>query len=328
MKVAVYSYRDFDEAEWFEKYSKELGIELVICKDAPVYGENLDLAKGCDAISILTTVIPENSVKQLKEFGVKYISTRTIGYNHIDISAAKKYGIAAGNATYDPDGVADYTIMMMLMTIRKIKAITRRAAAQDFTLNGIQGKEIRDFKIGVVGIGRIGAAVIKRLSGFGCEIIAYDVYQREDLKDIVKYVSFDELLKESDMITLHAPFLEENFHLINEETISKIKDGVVIINTARGELIDTHALVKAIKTGKVSAAGLDVCEHEFHMYYNDLRNEIIDNPDLAQLKSFPNVIVTPHMAFYTENAINSMVKNSLLSIKAHIEGKENPWRVV
>lgn len=328
MKVLVYNYRDFDEDQWFKKYAEELGIELVICREAPVSGKNTDLSKGCDALSIITTKIPGDMVEEFYKNGVRYISTRTIGYDHIDLEKCRELGIQVGNAVYGPEGVADYTVMLMLMSLRKMKRIMQRAEINDFSLKGIQGRELKDFSVGVIGTGRIGKTVIKNLSGFGCKIYAYDKYENDEVKNFAEYVDFETLLKNSDIITLHTPLTNENFHLLNKETIAQMRDNSVIINTARGGLIDSTALIDALKSGKISACGLDVVENEFGMYYNDLKSDMLDNDALMILRSMPNVIITPHMAFYTDNAIKDMVGNSLKSIKAWHDGTDNPWQVL
>ncbi|HOO28720.1 MAG TPA: D-isomer specific 2-hydroxyacid dehydrogenase family protein [Lachnospiraceae bacterium] len=328
MRVLVYNYREFDEKIWFDKYSEELGIELKICREAPQLGQNIDLAHGCDCLSIITSKIPADMVQAFYDQGIRYISTRTIGYDHIDLHKAGELGMKIGNAVYGPQGVADYTIMLMLMCIRKMKRIMQRAEIQDFSLQGIQGRELQDLTIGVIGTGRIGREVIRYLSGFGCKLQAYDLYENEEVKKYAEYVELDKLLRTSDMITLHMPLTDDNFHLINRDSILAMKDQVVIINTARGGLIDSAALIEGIESGKIGAAGLDVVEKEFGLYYNNLKSEILHNQELAVLRSFPNVIVTPHMAFYTDNAIASMVKNSLTSCKCFINGEDNPWEVI
>ena len=267
-------------------------------------------------------------VEEFYKNGVRYISTRTIGYDHIDLKKCEELGIKVGNAVYGPEGVADYTVMLMLMCIRKMKRIMQRAEINDFSLKGIQGRELKDFSVGVIGTGRIGKTVVKNLSGFGCKIYAYDKFQNEETKQFAEYVNLEELLQKSDIITLHTPLTDENFHLLNDKTISMMKDNSVIINTARGGLIDSKALISALKSGKLSACGLDVVENEFGLYYNDLKSDILDNDSLMILRSMPNVIVTPHMAFYTDNAIRDMVGNSLKSIKAFYDKTENPWQVL
>lgn len=326
MKVTVYNYREFDEKIWFDKYSKELSIELVICKDAPNL-QNAELARGSECINIITSKIPRELIVIFHECGVKYITTRTIGYDHIDIEACQEYGIKVGNAPYGPEGVADYTLLLMLTSIRNMKRIIERSNIQDYSLTGLQGRELKDLTIGVIGTGRIGKTVIKDLIGFGCKILAYDLYESEEVKQKAHYVSLDEIWESCDLITLHTPLTEENFHLINEDTLSKMKDGVVIINTARGGLIDSQAFIKSIESGKIGAAGLDVVENEFGLYYNDKKSDILKNRELAILRGFPNVTVTHHMAFYTDNAIHTMVRDSLTSCKRFMDGHNNPWGV-
>lgn len=327
MKLFVYSYREFDEAEFFQKFAEEYHVELGICHDAPTM-ENAYLAEGYPYVSIITTKIDENLMNRFHALGVKMISTRTIGYDHINLEAARKCGISVGNVTYSPECVADYTVMLMLMSIRKMKRIMQREEINDFSLPGIQGKEMPNFTVGVLGTGRIGRAVIRDISGFGCKIYAYDQYENDEVKKYAQYVSLDEIYEKCDMITLHMPLTEENMHLINAEAIQKMQDGVVLINTARGGLIDTKALIDGLESGKIGAAGLDVIEDEFGMYYFDRKSDILSKRDLYILRGFPNVIVTPHMAFYTDQAVSDMVKHSIESCMLHEAGKEDPCRVI
>ena len=327
MKLFVYSYREFDEAEFFQKFAEEYHVELGICHDAPTM-ENAYLAEGYPYVSIITTKIDEELMNRFHALGVKMISTRTIGYDHIDLEAARKCGISVGNVTYSPECVADYTVMLMLMSIRKMKRIMQREEINDFSLPGIQGKEMPNFTVGVLGTGRIGRAVIRDISGFGCKIYAYDQYENDEVKKYAQYVSLDEIYEKCDMITLHMPLTEENMHLIDAEAIQKMQDGVVLINTARGGLIDTKALIDGLESGKIGAAGWDVIEDEFGMYYFDRKSDILSKRDLYILRGFPNVIVTPHMAFYTDQAVSDMVKHSIESCMLHEAGKEDPCRVI
>lgn len=327
MKVAVYNYRDFDEKKWFDRYSQELGIELVICHDAPNLS-NIELARGCECADIITSKIPRELVAKFHEVGVRYLATRTIGYDHIDLEAAKEYGIHVANAPYGPDGVADYAVMLILMSLRNMKRILERTNIQDYTLQGCLGKELKDLTVGVIGTGRIGRTVIRDLTGFGCKILAYDLYPSEEVKEHAEYVELDTLFAEADVITLHTPLTEQNFHLINHTNMEKMKDGVIIVNTARGSLIDIPALIEEIENGKIGAAALDVVENEFGLYYYDHKSDILKNRDLAVLRGFPNVTVSHHMAFYTENAIRTMVADSLIGCKRFVDGEENPWQVL
>ena len=327
MKLFVYSYREFDEAEFFQKFAEEYHVELGICHDAPTM-ENAYLAEGYPYVSIITTKIDEDLMNRFHALGVKMISTRTIGYDHIDLEAARKCGISVGNVTYSPECVADYTVMLMLMSIRKMKRIMQRGEINDFSLPGIKGKEMPNFTVGVLGTGRIGRAVIRDISGFGCKIYAYDQYENDEVKKYAQYASLDEIYEKCDMITLHMPLTKENMHLIDAEAIQKMQDGVVLINTARGGLIDTKALIDGLESCKIGAAGLDVIEDEFGIYYFDRKSDILSKRDLYILRGFPNVIVTPHMAFYTDQAVSDMVKHSIESCMLHEAGKEDPCRVI
>lgn len=311
MKILVYSYRA-DETAYLKKFSEKYQVEIVLCKDGPTF-ENADLARGCDCISIITTKINAELLEKFHQVGVKFISTRTIGYDHIDIKSAKRLGVGVGNVTYSPSSVAEYTIMLMLMAVRKIKPIMERSNVQDYSLRGVQGTELHNLTVGVIGTGRIGQTVIKYLVGFGCKLLAYDLKENENMKQYAEYVALEKLFSESDIITMHVPATKDNFHLINKDSIARMKDSVLIVNTARGSLINTDDLIDAIEHKQVGGAALDVIEHESNLYYNDLKCEILDNRDLAILKSYPNVIVTPHTAFYTDQAVSDMVEHSILS---------------
>ncbi len=326
MKVTVYSCREFDEKELFVKYGEELGLELTLCPDAPDAG-NLALARGSECVDILTSRMTRELLEGLRENGVRYLVTRTIGYDHIDMEAAKELGITVANAPYGPHGVADYAVMMILMSIRKMKRIIERTNIQDYSLKGIQGRELKDLTVGVIGTGRIGETVIQNLSGFGCGLIAYDIFEKEEVRKYAEYVSLEEMWKRADVITLHAPLTSDNHHMIGEDSIAQMKDGVVIVNTARGGLIDSQALIAGIESGKIGAAGLDVVENEFGLYYYDRKSDVLDNRELAILRGFPNVTVTHHMAFYTDDCVETVVRDSLTGCRLFLEGKENPWRV-
>lgn len=327
MKLFAYNYRDFDEEEFFTRYSKEYGVELGISREAPTL-ENAELAKGYDAVTVITTKMNRPLLARFKELGVKMVSTRTIGYDHIDLNAAAELGMMISNASYSPACVADYTVMLMLMCIRKMKRIMERAAINDFTLPGIQGKELHNFTVGIVGTGKIGRTVLKDLSGFGCKLYASDAFESDEAKRYAEYLPFEELSRRCDIISLHLPLSEETKHLVDAKAIAGMKDGVILINTARGGLIDSAALIDGLESGKIGAAGLDVIEHEFGLYYYDRKADALDNRELSILRGFPNVVVTPHMAFYTNQAIDDMVHHSILSCIARQKGEEDPWKIV
>lgn len=320
MKILAFSYRK-DETEYFEKFSEKYQVEVILCKDGPSV-DNAELAKDCECISIITTKMNDELLKKFHDVGVKFISTRTIGYDHIDLRSAEKWGIQVSNVTYSPSSVAEYTIMLMLMGNRKMKAILDRSNVQDYSLRAVQGKELHNLTVGVIGTGRIGETVIRYLSGFGCKIFAYDLHQKENIKSLAQYVSLQKIFANSDILTIHVPANKDNHHMINKDSIALMKDGVFIINTARGSLIHTKDLIDAIEEKKIGGAALDVIEYESKLYYNDLKCEVLNHRELAILKSFPNVIVTPHTAFYTDQAVSDMVENSIVSCISFVEEME------
>lgn len=326
MKLFVYSMRDYDELPFFKKLCEKYDVEFGYTGETPCL-ENTNLAAGYDAIDIITTQISREMIDEYAKLGIKCIATRTIGYDHVDSAYAREKGITVTNVEYSPASVADYTIMMILMGLRKIKHIMMRSDVQDFTLKGKLASELPDCTVGVIGTGRIGTTVVKNLSGFGCKILCYDIRKNPEVEKCATYVELDELYENSNIITLHAPLTDDNYHMISSETFTKMKDGVGIVNCARGPLIDSDALIDNIESGKVGFACLDVVEHEFNLYYFNRMGEPLNNPRLAILRSYSNVIVTPHMAFYTDQAVIDMAENSIIGAKAAIEGTENKFQV-
>jgi D-specific alpha-keto acid dehydrogenase len=278
--------------------------------EAAVSEANIELAFGNRCISVgHKTRVTNSTLLALSRAGVTYISTRSIGYNHIDMKHAESVGISVENVAYSPDSVADYTLMLMLMAVRNAKSIIRRADVHDYRLNDVRGKELRDLTIGVIGTGRIGGAVMDRLRGFGCRILAYDS-RPETAAD---YVPLDELLELSDIVTLHTPLNADTHHLLNRRRIEQMKRGALIINTGRGSLLDTEALVPALESGRLGGAALDVLEGEEGIFYADCRNKPIGNTPLSRLQKLPNVLVSPHTAYYTDHALSDTVENSIIN---------------
>jgi lactate dehydrogenase-like 2-hydroxyacid dehydrogenase len=322
MKLLAYNVRT-DEKMLFQKFADEYGVELHTLPYSPSL-ENAGDTEGCDAVSVVTSAITKEILEKWKASGIRCVSTRTIGFDHIDIEAAKSLEIPVSSVNYTPASVAEYTIMLILMALRKVKTIMIRGLGQDFSLVNVRGRELRTCTVGIIGAGRIGAAVIERLHGFGCKILVHTLHPKEELTPFVSYVSFDQLLLESDVISLHAPASAETEHLIGQKEIEKMKEGVVLINAARGTLIDTACLIEGLESGKIGAAALDVLENERKIFYKDLKHKVLSNRQLAILQSMPNVIITPHTAFYTEEAVSDMVEYSILSCKNELEGKDNP----
>ena len=319
MKIMFYALRPFDEQAYCEPYSKQYGIDYAYTSEVPT-PDNLELAKGCDAVSTNPCLIAPEYLEAWAAMGVKFLPCRSIGYDHIPQQKAKELGMRISHSWYPPAGVADYAIMLMLMCNRKVGQILRRADAQDYSLNGKMGRDITRMTVGVIGTGNIGRTVLRHLSGFGCKLLAYDLYPNDEARQYAEYVDLDTLYKSCDIITLHTNATEENHHLLNAEAFAKMKPGVTIVNTARGKLIDSDALLAALESGQVGAAGLDVLENENGLYYYDRMGDVIPNPELAALRAMPNVILTDHTAFYTYEDVKSMVRGVLESAAAFAEG--------
>lgn len=313
MRVFVYDLREFDERRFFDEISGELGIEYGFSYEAPSV-ENACLAEGYDAISIITCPVDEPRLVALKNAGIKLIMSRTVGTDHVDKEAAARLGIDVLSITYSPSAVADYTIMLMLMGCRHFKYMTMRTIAQDYGLKGRLAKDLCTQTVGIIGGGAIGLAVARRLSGFGSRILVCSTHEDESVMEFAEYVDFDRLVAESDIISLHVSGVEKNRHLINEDTFAQMKDGVMIINTSRGLVMDTEALINNLENGKVGFAGLDVIENEIGRYYFDHEDEVLTNRQISIINAFPNAFVTPHMAFYSELAVRDMVVNSMRKI--------------
>ncbi|WP_322500324.1 D-isomer specific 2-hydroxyacid dehydrogenase family protein [Streptomyces rochei] len=317
-RIAIYGC-DPDEAALFRELAPRFGVTPIIT-DAPVSEVNAELASGSRSISVgHKTPIADATLLALGRAGVTYISTRSIGCNHIDVAYAGSVGIAVGNVSYSPDSVADFTLMLMLMAVRDAKSIVRRADVHDYRLNAGRGKELRDLTVGVIGTGRIGAAVVGRLRGFGCRILAHDSRP----KTPAEYVSLDELLQQSDMVTLHAPLTPETYHLLNRRRIERMKQGALIVNTGRGALIDTEALVSELESGRIGGAALDVVEGEEGIFYADCRTRPMESKSLLRLQELPNVLISPHTAYYTDHALRDMVENSLINCLKFESGNQH-----
>ena len=320
MKIFFYTLRPYDELAYAQKLSAELGIEFAGCEDYPTL-ENAALAAGYDAVSVTPCDMGREMVERFYSLGVKYICCRSIGFDHVDRQRAKELGMKVSNVDYPPRGVANYAIMLMMMSLRRVGHILKRGEVQDYSLKGKIGRDLSGCTVGVIGTGRIGRTVLEHLSGFGCRLLAYDLYPSEEAKKYAEYVDLDTLFARSDVITLHTNATEQNHHLIDAAAIEKMKPGVTIVNTARGKLIDSSALIAALESGKVSGAALDVLENENGLYYYNRSGEPIPNTELALLRSFPNVLLTCHTAFYTDEDVESMVRGVFESAQAFAQGQ-------
>lgn len=310
-KIVAFSVRE-DELGAFNRFADLYNIELKIIKK-PLSNSNLDETLGYEFVSFISTCdLGKENLKALKKNGIKYVASRSIGYDNVDLDIATKLGIKVSNSYYSPCSVAEFTVMSMMNLLRHLPLTIKKVGINDFSLKGIKGRELQNQIIGVVGTGKIGKTVIKCLSGFGCRIIAFDPFS-SDL-DNIEYVSLEVLKERSDIITLHVPMTDQNKHMIDSKFLSDAKDGVLIVNTARGGLINTKDLVVGLKSGKVGGAALDVIEGEGGIIFKDCSRRQIDNDNLIILKSMPNVQITPHLAFFTNQAVSDMVEVSLKNL--------------
>lgn len=306
--IAVYGCGE-DESALFRALTPRFGIAPRIT-NAALDAANADLAAGCRCVSIgHKTRVTDAALRALSRVGVAYLSTRSIGYDHLSVQYARSLGIEVGNVAYSPDSVADYTLMLMLMSLRHAKSTVLRVDAHDYRLHETRGRELRDLTVGVVGTGRIGSAVIDRLRGFGCRILAHD----NGPKAAAEYTPLDELLRHSDIVTLHTPLDAGTHHLLGRGRLARMKPGAVVVNTGRGALIDTEALVSALESGRLGGAALDVVEGEEGVFYADRRDRPVESKPLLRLQQLPQVLISPHTAYYTDHALGDTVEQSIVN---------------
>lgn len=316
IKVAFFDAKEYDR-KLFDEYNKIYGYEITYL-ESKLNSETAPLAEGFDAVCIFVNdVVDEKTIQILKKCGVKLIALRCAGFNNVDIKHMDESIKVVRVPAYSPYAVAEHATALLLDLDRKIYKAYQRTKKYNFTLNGLLGFDIHGKTVGVVGTGKIGKCFINIMKGFGANVIAYDIYKDEAFakeKDF-KYVSLDELYEKSDIISLHCPLTEDNMKMINKNSIGKMKQGVVIINTSRGKLIDTSDLISELEKGKIGGLGLDVYEDEEEFFLNDMSNSYIRDKDLSTLLSMPNVVITSHQAFFTKEALNKIASDTCENIK-------------
>ena len=280
--------------------------------------DTVDLARGCDAVCVFVNdTVNAAVIDRLYEYGVRLIALRSAGYNNVDLRAAFGKIHVVHVPAYSPYAVAEHAIALLLTSVRRIHKAYNRTREFNFSLNGLTGFDFHGKTVGVVGTGKIGRIFIDICRGFGMNVIAYDLFPAKDSG--ITYVSLEELLEQSDIISLHCPLTDETRHMINAEAIGKMKKGVVIVNTSRGALIDAEALLEGIKARKIGAACLDVYEEEADVFFEDRSGHILNDDLLSRLISMPNVIVTSHQAFLTEEALNNIAETTVSNILSCFE---------
>lgn len=321
-RIAFFDTKSYDE-ESFNKINEKYNFEIKYFK-GHLNRNNVILTKDADAVCIFVNDIADAEIiDALAENGVKLIALRCAGFNNVDISAAQGRIAVVRVPAYSPYAVAEHAVALMMALNRKTHRAYLRTRDGNFALNGLMGFDMHGKTAGIIGTGKIAKILIHILKGFGMNILAYDLYPDYNFarENDVVYTTMDELYHNSDIISLHCPLTDETKYLINDYSISKMKDGVMIINTGRGQLIHTNALIEGLKNKKIGAAGLDVYEEESEYFYEDKSDKIIDDDVLARLLSFNNVIVTSHQAFFTQEALANIASTTLQNMQDYIDGK-------
>jgi D-lactate dehydrogenase len=322
MKVAVFNTKRYERGV-LERAAEGTPLKFTFLEPR-LDAQTAPLAAGHEAVLIFVNDLADRSVlEKLSSGGTRFLATRSAGFNQIDREAARELGISLAYVpAYSPNAVAEFTIGLILTLGRHIHEGHNRVRRADFNLEGLCGFELRDMTVGVCGTGRIGTEVVKLLSGFGCKILAYDDDPNEEVTLRASYVDTrEELFRYSDIITLHVPLMPSTFHLIDREALGMMKNGVFLINTSRGGLIDTPAVVEALKSRKVGFLAIDVYEEEASLFFEDHSSDIINDDTFARLLTFPNVIVTGHQAFLTNHALRNIAETTVRNLMEFASGK-------
>lgn len=323
IKAIFYDVKEYDK-EFFRKYGKDYNIEMKFLKEK-LNEETVDLSKGYEVVCAFTNdTINKNVIDVMAENGVKLLAMRCAGFNNVSLKDINDRFKVVRVPAYSPYAIAEYTVGMILALNRKIHKAYVRTREGNFSINGFMGFDLYKKTVGIIGAGKIAQILIKILKGFGTRVIAYDPYPNEKVaKELgFEFVNLDTLYKESDIISLNCPLTKETKYIINRESMNKMKDGVMIVNTGRGMLIDSIDLIEALKDKKIGSAALDVYEEEEEYFFEDMSNKVIEDDILGRLLSFHNVLITSHQAYFTEEAVEAITKTTLDNIKDFAEGKE------
>ncbi|MCI5904154.1 MAG: 2-hydroxyacid dehydrogenase [Oscillospiraceae bacterium] len=316
-QVAFFDTKPYDK-EWFVKLNPGFKFKF---HEHKLTADSAGLAAGCKAVvAFVNDTLDRETIDRLCEIGVKLIAMRCSGYNNVDIKYAKGRIDIVRVPTYSPYAVAEHAMALLLTLNRKIHKASNRTRDFNFSLNGLTGFDLHGKTAGIIGTGQIGCIFMNICKGFGMETVAYDPYPKENSG--INYVPLDELFARSDIISLHCPLTSDTRYIINEKSIKKMKGGVYIINTSRGQLIDSDALVRFLKERKIGGAGLDVYEEETAFFFEDYSSTVIDDDVLSILVSMPNVLMTSHQAFLTEEALQKIAEVTIFNLKQFFNGEE------
>lgn len=313
MKIAFFSTKPYDKI-WFEPMGRDYGYEIHFI-ELPFNEETVSLAAGHDAVCIFVNdSVSAGMIDQMCDMKIRALLLRSAGFNHVDIGAARGRIPVLRVPSYSPESVAEYAMAMLLTVNRYTHKAYNRTRDFNMNISGFIGTDLNHKVAGVIGTGKIGQAMIRIFKGFDMQVLAYDPYPNANLD--VKYTALPELLQKADFISLHCPLTAETKHIINRETIAQMKDGVYLVNTSRGALVDTEALIEALKNRKFGGVGLDVYEEEEGLFYEDKSSDIMQDENLARLMTFPNVLVTSHMGFLTVEAMQAIATETLENMYA------------
>lgn len=315
MKIVFFSAQPYDTL-FFNRYNDTHGFELVF-QEARLPERTINLVDGADAVCVFVNDKVTAAVcKQLSAKGVKVIALRCAGFNNVDLEAAKTNGLKVCRVpAYSPEAVAEHALALILTLNRKTHKAYNRVREQNFSLNGLLGFNLHGKTVGVIGTGNIGKAFCRIMLGMGCKVQAFDLIANKDLEALgVTYHPLIEVFK-SDIISLHCPLNNQTEHLIKDDTIAMMKKGVMLINTSRGRLVDTKAAIKGLKSGQIAYLGIDVYEQEEHLFFRDLSSAVIQDDEIQRLMSFPNVLITAHQAFFTDEALSQIATTTLNNVR-------------
>jgi len=315
MKIAVFSTKSYDR-EFLATANEKFGHELVFLEPR-ISLETSILAAGFPAICVFVNDFLDGKIlNAIAKQGTRLIALRSAGFNHVDLNVARDLGLTVVRVpAYSPYSVAEHAVGMILSLNRKIHRAYNRVREGNFSLDGLLGFDLHGRTVGIVGTGKIGALTAKILSGFGMKLLGYDVFQNPECLEMgMKYVSLAELFINSDIISLHCPLTPETYHLINDQALAQMKNGVMLINTSRGALINAEAATKALKSGKIGYLGLDVYEQESDLFFENLSEQVIQDDVFQRLLTFPNVLITGHQAFFTQEALINIAETTLANI--------------
>jgi D-lactate dehydrogenase len=325
LKIAFFDAKQYDK-DFFNEANKKYGYEIRYFQSR-LSENNVIVTKDADAVcSFVNDIINKEVADELYNNGITLIALRSAGYNNVDLKAVFGRIHVVRVPAYSPNAVAEHAVALMLSLNRKIHKAYYRTRDSNFNINGLLGFDMAGKTAGIIGTGKIGILVAKILTGFDMRVIAYDKFpdKKNEREYSFTYVDLDTLYKESDIITLHCPLTPETMHIIDKSSIKKMKDGVMIINTGRGKLIDTVDLIAALKRGKVGSAGLDVYEEESEYFFEDYSSTIVSDDVLARLLTFPNVLITSHQGFFTKEALKNIAETTLNNIKLYFEDSKLP----